>query len=657
MINKKLKGVFVVMSLIFLFLFLFQILKENDPPYFSYQKEFKELLRQKAGGGSDFDDFKIGVRQRWISGLNRVDRCETCHLGVEDPRFKDTPQPYTTHPDADLHPIGSFGCTVCHGGQGLATSLEESHGPTESWQKAIYNKNFMENACSLCHGNNIKEQAPVLARGREIFNQVGCRGCHKVKGIEKVNVGPPLKNIGEKIKKDWAYRWLKDPKGMISNARMPDFKLTDQEAADIAGFLFSRTRSSHNGERGSGSYERGKKIFNDSQCISCHPVNGGGGNDGPDLGKISSKVHRDWLLRWLKNPKAWRANTKMPAFGFNEQNIQDLTKYLLDGLVDRNLKKATIEKQTKILEAADVSKGKELILHYGCTGCHEIDGVEERGETGLELTTVGDVHRTKIDFGTLQADHKDRTVPNWLYNKMKNPRSVGHDPKMPDFGFSDNEVEAMTTYLLTLTAEEVPKAYKLPLGTPPSDYSPQGEFGKILDNYQCFTCHRIMGKGADHGPDLTSEGSRVQKRWLKGFLKKPYTIRPSAHERMPNFRLSDSEIESIYAYFRTTLIDDRVEDISETVENLDSSDTKAETGKKLYYEKFACNACHRINSKGGTIGPDLSDVGNRLRPEWMAYHLREPNAFLLRPLEPVFNLTEDEIRDLTAFLMGRKERK
>jgi mono/diheme cytochrome c family protein len=640
-----------------LFFFLWQIWREYQPPYLSYQKEFKDLLVQKGAGESELADYKFGVRQRWIEKLNRADRCETCHLGIEDPRFKDEAQPYKSHPDVDLHPIENFGCTVCHGGQGLATSLKESHGPTESWQKAIYHETFMENSCSLCHGDYLKEQAPVVAKGREAFKELGCRGCHKVKGIERVKIGPPIKNIGEKVKKDWLYRWLKDPKGTISNAKMPNFKLTDEEAADVARFLFSRTRSAHNNKKVIGSYKRGKKFFNNSQCISCHPVRGSGANDGPDLGKISSNVHSEWLLRWLNNPKAWRANTKMPAFGFSDQNIQDLGKFLLDEFAQRDLKKTTVSGQIKTVEAANVFKGKDLILHYGCTGCHEIDGVEDQAETGLELTSVGDMHRSKIDFGLLKAAFKDRSVPNWLYNKMKNPRSVGRDPKMPDFGFNDQEAAAMTTYLLSLTADEVPNSYILPLGNPPSNYAPQGEFGRIIDKYQCFTCHTIMGKGADHGPDLTPEGSRIQQDWLRKFLKQPYRIRPTAHEEMPNFKLSDSEIKSIYSYFRTTLVDDRVEALFEAMKEMDLDDSEVEVGRKLYYEKYACNACHRINSKGGTIGPDLTVVGARLRPEWIGYHLRDPKAFVKNSLEPVFNFTENEIKDLSAFLVNQKEKK
>jgi hypothetical protein len=157
---------------------------------------------------------------------------------------------------------------------------------------------------------------------------------------------------------------------------------------------------------------------------------------------------------------------------------------------------------------------------------------------------------------------------------LKNPKGMISNAKMPDFGFNDQEAAAMTTYLLSLTADEVPNSYILPLGNPPSIYAPQGEFGRIIDKYQCFTWHTIMGKGADHAPDLTPEGSCIQQGWLQKFLKQPDRIRPTAHEQMPNFRLSDSEIKSIYSYFRTTLVDDRVEKFFETMEEMDLNDSK-----------------------------------------------------------------------------------
>ncbi len=62
--------------------------------------------------------------------------------------------------------------------------------------------------------------------------------------------------------------------------------------------------------------------------------------------------------------------------------------------------------------------------------------------------------------------------------------------------------------------------------------------------------------------DLSQEGSRVTKTWLQKFMKAPDTIRPILVERMPPFKIQDSEVETLYAYFGTTLVDDRVEKLT-----------------------------------------------------------------------------------------------
>src|SRR5437667_2214173 len=58
-----------------------------------------------------------------FKAIPRVDRCTTCHLGVDQKTYADAPQPFKTHPNLDLflassspHPTESFGCTTCHSG-------------------------------------------------------------------------------------------------------------------------------------------------------------------------------------------------------------------------------------------------------------------------------------------------------------------------------------------------------------------------------------------------------------------------------------------------------------------------------------------------------------------------------------------------------------
>src|SRR5512143_3821374 len=42
-------------------------------------------------------------------GPERVDRCTTCHMGVDDPRFEKADQPLRTHPAIPGHRFDTFG--------------------------------------------------------------------------------------------------------------------------------------------------------------------------------------------------------------------------------------------------------------------------------------------------------------------------------------------------------------------------------------------------------------------------------------------------------------------------------------------------------------------------------------------------------------------
>ena len=78
-----------------------------------------------------------------FAAVPKVDRCTSCHLGIENPGFVDAPQPFTTHPDLDLyitsassHPMDRFGCTSCHAGRGRGTTFNSStHTPNSEEDK------------------------------------------------------------------------------------------------------------------------------------------------------------------------------------------------------------------------------------------------------------------------------------------------------------------------------------------------------------------------------------------------------------------------------------------------------------------------------------------------------------------------------------------
>ena len=46
-----------------------------------------------------------------------------------------------------------------------------------------------------------------------------------------------LDGVASKLRKEWLFSWLKDPRGYWHDTNMPDLRLTDQEAADVVAYL------------------------------------------------------------------------------------------------------------------------------------------------------------------------------------------------------------------------------------------------------------------------------------------------------------------------------------------------------------------------------------------------------------------------------------
>lgn len=79
-------------------------------------------------------------------------------------------------------------------------------------------------------------------------------------------------------------------------------------------------------------------------------------------------------------------------------------------------------------------------------------------------------------------------------------------------------------------------------------------------------------------------------------------------------------------------------------------------GKQLYVQ-YACATCHRIHGKGGAVGPDLSYVGDQ-RPdrEWHVKHFKNPQSVSPGSIMPAFPLSEQELHDLTSYMLSLKSR-
>ena len=76
----------------------------------------------------------------------------------------------------------------------------------------------------------------------------------------------------------------------------------------------------------------------------------------------------------------------------------------------------------------------------------------------------------------------------------------------------------------------------------------------------------------------------------------------------------------------------------------------------VYYKQNGCQACHRMNGKGGKSGPDLTHEARRHADiEWQIKHLKNPQQMVPGSEMPAFDdLSSQELKALAAYMVTRK---
>jgi mono/diheme cytochrome c family protein len=83
-----------------------------------------------------------------------------------------------------------------------------------------------------------QDREALVARGRQLFADTGCYGCHTV-GVAGTPIGPDLRTVGARYGESTLARWLRDPAAQEPTRHMPKLDLTEAEARALAAYLAS----------------------------------------------------------------------------------------------------------------------------------------------------------------------------------------------------------------------------------------------------------------------------------------------------------------------------------------------------------------------------------------------------------------------------------
>jgi mono/diheme cytochrome c family protein len=514
-------------------------------------------------------------------GDTRVDRCTTCHMAADDPRFVNHSEPLKTHPYSAAmgdvnrkgrwerrHKFSDFGCTVCHDGQGRGLDTVYSHGEDEFWPdpllgyvtQATWRKDFaphlkgkeyMEANCAQCHTEENFAGTPHVNRGRQLFYAMNCYGCHKIEGMSEGTLGPELTEAGRKFKVDYLWESIVEPRANLATSFMPKFNLGDEDVKALVIFLKSRRGvnfSETSLDRykahvanvavvippGTAGEKAGQQLLADRACTACHKLGERDGGIAPDL-NFEGLIRDDaWLTDHFTNPRSRMPDSIMPSFRFPAEDFQHLSAYL-----------GSLKTAPAVGSAADTYKSL-------CARCHG-----EKGDGNGKVAWYLDP--SPRDF-TRAEFMNSKPRKRFLSSIAKGVAGTSMPPW--ERVLKPEQADAVLGYVLETFTKAPPRPLKtrnVPDHNPVASSPASIQHGEAIFLKRCTGCHgrKADGKGAN-SLDILPRPRNLRNAWFvdnapdrRLFESILYGVQGTAMPAWIDYGFSQNDVGDIVNFIRS----------------------------------------------------------------------------------------------------------
>ncbi|MFQ5605405.1 MAG: c-type cytochrome [bacterium] len=607
------KIITIVSSLVCMIFFGFAAIEENFlREWKNYQADFKDILIASAENDQQrqaAEEFPIEIRQVLLPDFKRVDRCISCHNGIENPNMADENIPHAAHSGdyVQNHPVEKFGCSICHGGQDRALGTKHVFAMEEDvhWQYPVLPLQYVQSSCGKCHlavfdDTQSLTGAEVLMQGRKLFYREGCLGCHNVRGTGG-SVGLELTDQGRKTKHEYSFKfvegehtvqnWLREhfisPQKVSQVSEMPAIDLNPEDMDALITFTMSLYSPEYPTDyytfEAIAEFKGKRKEFNGTEayglfCAVCHGENGQGKDyrvfqasvpalNNPDFLAVASEDMIQFSIR--KGRSGRNMSPWSEAFGgLKEEEIHGLVELI------RSWKTPPPTFAEVKTTRGDAVFGEQL-YRSRCGTCHGLDG---EGGIGPSLNNQ--------DFLAIASDE-------FLYKTIVHGR---RNTAMPSWSRLSKEEIASIIAVLRRWQK-----------TPQRRLSSQKITGNIENGRQLFTsmcvgCHGRYGQGSV-GPAILNKDFLIAAtdQFILHSISRgrgQSAMRSWAKEFQGMEQLSKQEMNDIVAFMRGQ------EDVQPEGIYTNISPGTVSKGKELY--EGMCSGCHGKNGEG-KHGPALNN--------------------------------------------------
>lgn len=389
---------------------------------------------------------------------------------------------------------------------------------------------------------------------------------------------------GDKLDRRWLFAWLKKPSRYFPHTSMPEFGLADAEIADVVQYLLSlKVDNAARRQKGFKTWEPAEVPQVDPKILDALVAHQGGPVDAPFREKVlwegrnivdifACYACHDMGGEWDRKPVVYGplhpdllptrgVMERMPLMDMSEEE-NNLHGTYLWGQIEAMQSKGTQ------LRRPSLAEGERLLAKYNCQGCHILeefkvflrDGTSAQanikgavdGRWSIEWlhprTGAGLVPEAAIDRAfpprggaflqrrmAMAAPEEQEALmarmppslrtagaklrPEWMKKFLADPEPLRPGMEMPRFAFESGEIDALVDYFRRRDGGiDEPAAREV-------EYEAWSAADRVLRT-NCIACHAIDGVGGTMSVDLGQVEHRLQRPWLKTFLKDPKSIYP-----------------------------------------------------------------------------------------------------------------------------------